>query len=588
MKKYLSEILQLLGSERRKLPVMILFFIFASLLEIMGLSLIGPYVSLLVEPDSLVGPLEWGVDMLDLPRDPKWLLSTLGISLIVLYLIKAVVAIWLNYIITRFGLNQQVILRSRLMKTYQALPYTEYLLRNSSEYIHSIQRLSEYFSNQVVMTLLRTISDGILGIAIIVLLAWTNGMALFILIGLLSMVVIIYDRIFRQNLRSYGRKGNKAEINMVQSIHEGIEGLKEIRVLGCEAYFHHKMVGAAKQYAYCHTFRQVISTAPRYLLEALMITFIVLLTLVMLKSQQKPEELLPTLGVFAFAAMRLLPTVNVFSNSLHQLRFARDAVVRLCQDLVRDKSDPSLLYRCSDRKKEPDDTFQVLSMQSVSFCYPNSSRDALHKVTLEINSGESIGIIGVSGSGKSTLADMILGILEPYEGKVLMNGNSMSLGFDAWRAQVAYLLQQVFLIDNTIRRNVALGIEDEYIDDDKISEALRQARLSDLVKELPEGVDTMMGERGIRLSGGQRQRVALARAFYHGRNILIMDEATSALDNETEHEIVEEINYLKGKKTLIVIAHRMSTIQQCDRIYRFDQGEIVSYGTPNQVVINKS
>ena len=203
------------------------------------------------------------------------------------------------------------------------------------------------------------------------------------------------------------------------------------------------------------------------------------------------------------------------------------------------------------------------------------SHNALHNISIEIKSGDSIGIIGVSGSGKTTLIDTLLGLLAPQDGKIFYNNNLMADSLKEWRSQVAYLPQQVFLIDNTLRHNVALGLEDNEIDDDALHKALHKAQLSGLIDQLEQGVNTMIGENGVRLSGGQRQRIALARAFYHNRNVLVLDEATSALDNETESEIVEEIRRLKGKVTMIVIAHRHSTIEHCDRIFRLEEGRIV-------------
>ena len=223
----------------------------------------------------------------------------------------------------------------------------------------------------------------------------------------------------------------------------------------------------------------------------------------------------------------------------------------------------------------------------MQFTYQKTKCPALKQVTLNIRAGESIGLIGPSGSGKTTMVDVLLGLLEPQKGEIYYNGKDLIESLDEWRAQVAYLPQQVFIIDNSLRNNIALGMEDEEIDDVQLHEAIRQARLTELVEQLPDGVETILGERGIRLSGGQRQRVALARAFYHGRSVLVMDEATSALDNETEQEIVEEIRHFKGKKTMIVIAHRLTTVQHCDRIYRLENGEITETGSPDQVLNNK-
>ena len=229
-------------------------------------------------------------------------------------------------------------------------------------------------------------------------------------------------------------------------------------------------------------------------------------------------------------------------------------------------------------------SFKDLRLRNVVFSYHNKQQLALEDISMKIQSGDSIGLIGLSGSGKTTLLDILLGLLEPQSGDIEFNGRQLQDNLEEWRSQVAYLPQQVFLIDNSMRCNVALGVEESVIDETKLREALRQARLSELVEQLPEGVDTILGERGVRLSGGQRQRVALARAFYHGRSVLVMDEATSALDNETEKEIVAEIQRLKGQKTMIVIAHRLTTVQHCDRIYRLEQGRIVEEGTPDQVL----
>ena len=223
-------------------------------------------------------------------------------------------------------------------------------------------------------------------------------------------------------------------------------------------------------------------------------------------------------------------------------------------------------------------------MKQVSFSYPITHQKALNQISLEIRSDESIGLIGPSGSGKTTLVDVLLGLLEPQSGEIIFNGKPLNLNLKQWRSQVAYIPQEIFLIDNTLRCNVALGIPETEINDLRLQEALSRARLLEVVEQMPLGLDTLLGERGVRLSGGQRQRVALARSFYHGRNILVMDEATSALDNETESEIIEEIKHLKGQKTLVVIAHRLSTVQHCDRIYRLGNGEIVESGTPEQVL----
>ena len=559
-----------------------LLFLGSALLDLAGIGLIGPYVALVIDPRVVDGRLGDVMVAMGAPREQRAGLILLGLSLVGIFLLKAIATIIIQRAVIRFSKNQIVRLQSTLMQVYQALPYTEFLGRNSSEYVYGINGLTPIFG-AVVLIALRIISDGIVAMAILGLLAWQNAPALALLAGLLLAVINGYDRLFRRNLGRYGEQSNVAATTMVRGVHEGMEGLKEIRILGKEQHFHRMVHDGAKDYARFSTRMQVIMLAPRYLLEVTMMAFVVSLVLLILVLGHDLQVLVPTLGMFGVAALRLTPSANTLSTSLVQLRYNRNSISRLYRDLQtvarvpRERSESPLEFA-------PDE-FRILALDQVRFTYPNARQPALQTLSLEIRAGESIGLIGPSGSGKTTLVDVLLGLLEPQAGKVRYNDLPLKDTLAQWRAQVAYLPQQVFLIDDTLRRNVALGIEDAEIDETRVKEALRQARLTELVKQLlPDGVDTLLGDRGIRLSGGQRQRVALARAFYHGRSVLVMDEATSALDNETEREVVEEIRRLKGQKTLIVIAHRWTTVQHCDRIYRLQKGAIVEQGTYNRVI----
>lgn len=582
MKKYLNEITLLLGKDKRKIPGMLFLFSLVTILDVAGIGIIGPYVAIVVDPINSISAIQTAVTWVELPNNSKDFLIFLSVILLIIFLMKAVTGVWINYLIIKFSIDQQIRLRSELMQAYQSLPFVDYLKRNSSEYIHSTQTLVNHFSDGVVFVGLRAIADVIVAIVILSALAWTNFMAFSLLIGLIGGVLFLYNFVFSKKISKFGRRANSAATKMVQGINEGIEGIKEIRILGKEQYFHRKVQDSSAEYGHNHVKSITISSAPRYLLELTLIIFLVSLVVLSLSTSSDLEKLLPTLAVFGFSAVRLLPAANSLANSIMQLKFNRNSVSRLYSDI---KDSQNLTRKDPIEKSNHSDVFVNFSLQGVYYKYPEGSSDSLSNIDFSIKAGESVGIIGSSGSGKTTLVHMLLALLEPKKGERFLNGDILTeKDIKVWRSYVAYLPQQVFLIDNSLKLNVALGVNNADIDEEKVKVALNKAKLSGLINELPNGIETMLGEGGVRLSGGQRQRVSLARAFYHERDILIMDESTSALDNETEREIINEIQRLKGSITLIVIAHRLTTVHHCDRIYRLEQGRVISVGSPDEVL----
>jgi ABC-type bacteriocin/lantibiotic exporter with double-glycine peptidase domain len=347
-------------------------------------------------------------------------------------------------------------------------------------------------------------------------------------------------------------------------------------VLNIENYFYNSVVNNASKYANAAVNSSVIQSIPKVLLELILVVFIVLLVYFSILSGNKTDDLLPILGMFGVAAIRLAPSASQIINSVSNIRFGGHTVDTIYKDLIV-KSDSQELF-IDNSNTNTNEEFNSLQVKDVEFAYMSSDTPVLKNMSLEIKKGEAIGIIGTSGSGKTTLIDLMLGLLELKKGCILYNGKDITKSPSSWRAKVAYIPQNIFLTDESMRKNIALGVSDSKIDNNKVIESIRKSMLTDLLNTLPNGVDTILGENGVRLSGGQRQRIALARAFYHEREILIMDEATSALDNETEAEIVNEIKRLKGKKTIIIVAHRLSTIQHCDRIYRLGKGKVIEVG----------
>ncbi len=579
MNESLKKIQYLVISQKKEINFLVFLFLILSLLEVIGLGLIAPYIAIIVNESVANNFLVEIASFIGVSKDRNSMLFILGFGLLLVFMVKTFVMIYVNKKVIFFSQNYRADLTSFLMKSYQSLSYTDYLQRNSSEYIYNAQTLASQFSS-LLLLLLRALSGMIISIFIIVLLAWQDISVLFILTMLIGLTIFSFDLFFKNKVTEYGKKSNQTSVSMLKNIYEGMSGFKDIRIFGKELYFYEKVRREAKLHSIYSTKSQIISIIPHHLLELLLIVFIVALVNGTLFFEGNLKELVPTLGMFGIAALKLLPSANTFTNALTQLRQSKDSVSRLYNDVQYTKKRKLVkLYKPKTFEFLPFQSFELLK---VSFRYPGTNQDTLKEISLNVNSGDSIGIIGPSGSGKSTLVDLILGLLEPSKGEIQYNNKKPTSFMDEWHHQVAYLPQSVFLIDDSLKCNIALG--DDLIDIDRLNKAIHQSRLSNLVKSLPSGIDTVIGERGIRLSGGQRQRIALARAFYHDRNVLIMDEATSALDNETEKEIVKEIKNLKGRKTVIVIAHRLSTIEHCDCIYKLKDGHIIEKGTYQEII----
>jgi ABC-type multidrug transport system fused ATPase/permease subunit len=298
---------------------------------------------------------------------------------------------------------------------------------------------------------------------------------------------------------------------------------------------------------------------------------------VMLSAGNEPKEIVPVVGLFAATAFRVLPSVNKVVGSRQLLKVSRNAIETIYSDL-------QLPLLSKTGLNEETLEFGTLQVENLTFTYEGIAESVLNNVNIHIEKGEAVGFVGQSGSGKSTLIDIMLGLLEPQNGSILINGQTIENVKQSWQKQIGYIPQTIFLMDDSLRRNIAIGIADSEIDEVAIQEALKSAQLEDFVASLPEGLDTVVGERGVRLSGGQRQRIGIARALYHRPSVLVLDEATSSLDTETEHGVMQAVQALQGDKTVIIVAHRLSTVEYCDRLYRLDAGRIVDEGTFDEVM----
>ncbi|MDD5450336.1 MAG: ABC transporter ATP-binding protein [Desulfovibrionales bacterium] len=596
IKKYFHKVNYILGKDRNKILWLVPLFLFSSILDLLGISLVATFVTILTNHDRLSGkffaPYLGRIKFMG--NDELKVAIFVGCFFIILaFFTKTVTAILINKKIFRLCFDQTVKLRSYLMSAYQEMNYVDYLRRNSSEYVYNIQTIVGQFAVSITQSLLRIISDGVICLAIIVFLAINDWQSLSILIVLLAALIVCYDKFFKNKNKLYGIISNKFSTRMVQAIQEGMNGFRENRIYGTAHYFNKMVNDNAKGLADARVKSQVITTSSQYVVEFVLILFVVLLVLVSVLTGRTVDSIIATIAVFAIAAMRLMPSANQILSCATKIRYGKNTVDILYNDLKKIDSNRvrqdfekyDLACRKNTKIAHSNcNNFNVLRLRNVEFTYPGNLSPTLSNINLEIGRGTSVGIIGMSGSGKTTLVDIILGLLKPQGGEILFDHTPVDDNSCNWMSEFAYLPQDVFIVDDTLRNNIALGVPGCEIDDKRVINALKQSRLEDLVNNLPNGIHSVVGERGMRLSGGQRQRIAIARAFYHNRKILVMDESTSALDDKTEKEVVDEISLLKGSITLIVIAHRLTTLKHCDIIYEIDNGRIVRKGDYEKIV----
>jgi ATP-binding cassette, subfamily B, bacterial PglK len=606
--QFLSKFLYLLKGKRKSFLLMLFLFIISSSIEVVGIGMVGPFIALATNPDIIAQNywLQTAYTTLNFSTKNQFQIA-LGILVLVIFYIKSFLAFSIQRNIFEFSFNYQGELSCRLMHAYLAAPYTFHLKRNSANLIQNVVAETERFSNGLVTTLLSAISNLFVIVAIVVLLVQTNSTSTIVVAIILLISFFLFNSL-KDKFSQWGKEGSESRIQMIQIINHSLGGLKETRIIGCENYFEQQVQREAQKYAKTISLALSFSGLPRYVIEAFLITFLIGFTFLFITSKtENPQNLSGVLGIFGLAAIRLLPATGNLISAMNGIRYSQNSLDKLYLDckeleqldvkesvvsipLLRSQQVASQRY---DRSRDATENQKIISftdrinLVNVDYSYPSVQQLALADISLEINKGESIGLIGKSGSGKTTLVDVILGLLTPQSGDIQVDGVSIYHHLREWQNIIGYVPQSIFLIDDTLERNIAFGVPDCLIDKQQLDEAIQAAQLSEVIENLPNGIKTIVGERGVMLSGGQRQRVGIARTLYHGREVLVFDEATAALDNETESLVTEAIKSLSGKKTMIIIAHRLSTIEHCNTIYLLEKGRVAAAGSFDEIVLNK-
>lgn len=599
MVDYLSKVLYVLTGSRKSLIFLLLIFIFTSILEAFGIGLVGPFISLASKPESIqsITVLDWAYRKSGL-ETPQQFIPVVGFIIIAIFCIQALLYFLSQTYIYRYTHKQKSILISRLLKAYLKAPYTFHLNQNTASIIRNIITETNMFTNGCLLALLIFVTNGIVIGVLTGLMAYSNSLLLVMVLVILVPTFLLFSKL-GYKFKRWGRIQSQTQKEMISTINHGLGGLKETRVIGCESYFENQIDQQAQKYARAATLSQASNILPNIFIKTSLIVFVVLfVSLFHMFFTESGQDLTAVMGVFAVASVRLIPASSQFIQSMAKMRTSSYALNMLYLDLkeiekqkIHNPLEGILDSRVNGSAHGKNKGNQTLSFANqielinVTYRYPESSELSLDQISFEIKKGESIALIGKSGAGKTTLVDVILGLLDLESGDIKVDGVSIYENLRSWQNLVGYIPQSIFLTDDTIERNIAFGVPDDQIDQGRLYKAIAAAQLEELVEQLPDGIKTGVGERGVRLSGGQRQRIGIARAIYHEREILVLDEATAALDNETESRVTAAINALAGTKTLIVIAHRLSTVENCDRVYMLDQGRVVKSGSYQEVVL---
>lgn len=588
MRNLLSKVNYIFDKKQKMQSVFLCIGLFiGALLELVGVSFITQLVTLISNPEKIHTNeiMQYCYDFFNMTSDRQFFLFVV-IALIFVYLIKNLYLLWINYVQYTFVFNNQLRLSGRLIDCYLKKPYTYHLDNNSAEMVRNVMLDSERFF-QMLLSVFLTLSEILVSALLCVFLLVVDPVITISVVAILAVFTGLYLVLFKGKAKKYGKTNQIYDGKMHQSINQALGAVKDIKILHREKYFADSFLAYGKKKMTAVRNNNVLGQFPKYLIETVCIGTVLLVLVFKIYKGEDLNTMIPQLAAFAIAAFKLLPSVSKINNYANLIIFLKPSVDLIYRD-IKDTED-MVNYEISDeigniielthdggRIDNTSYKADKISINNIVYRYPHTDRDVLKGVSFEIPLGKSIGLMGESGSGKSTLADVILGILTPTSGTVMYGNMDVHKHPLKWSKKLAYIPQSIFLCDDTIRNNVAFGIDEDKIDDEKVWEALREAQLEQFVKAQPDGLDSMVGERGVRISGGQRQRIGIARALYDNPEILVLDEATSALDSGTESAVMEAIDKLSGTMTLIIIAHRLSTIKNCDYVYKVENGNIYS------------
>lgn len=559
--------------DRLKIALLLILVVIGSFMELLGVAIFSPFIEIIMEPETITQNqyLNYFFQKFQC-EDTKEFLAIIAVGIIFIYVFKNVF-LWIEQdLILKFSYNTQRKLSTKLLKTYLHEPYTFHLNKNVAELQRSMQEDTALFS-QVMIHTLQLIAEITVCMVMGIYLFIVSKSITAVVLGLLVCCVGVFTAITRRFSKRLGKDAQIYKAKLYQWVNQSMGGVKEVKVLNREEYFVKNYEKYYQLYIKGLRLNKLLSMTPKYIVEAVCMTGLLIAIIVKMFFGQKDDisTFIPQLSVFAVAAFRLMPSVGKINEHVNNILYAAPSVELIYEDL---KGIEDFQKQEVDEHKEWNFNHRI-EAKSITYAYPDTEINILENTGCIIPKGKTVAFIGGSGAGKTTMVDIILGLLPPQMGKVMADDMNVFKNLSTWHRQIGYIPQSIYLSDDTIRNNVAFGIMEDEISDEAVMEALRKAQLLEFAEALPDGLDTMVGDRGVRLSGGQRQRIGIARALYHDPEILVLDEATSALDSETETAVMESVESLQGMKTIIIIAHRLTTIRNADIIYEVCDGKVI-------------
>ena len=580
MNKILKKLLILLDAKQKRIMVLLVFLmLIGAVLEMLGVSMILPVMNVVLEENAVDKHtyLQVICQVFHL-ESTRSLMIFVMTALIVIFAVKNLFLFFQQKVMLRFVYTNQFATSRRMMINFMQRPYEYYLNADTAV----IQRnITSDVNNMygLILALLQLVSEGIVFVCLVgVSLVSDVWMSITVTV-LLVIVLLIIKCILKPIMRKAGEENQDYYSGLYKWIEQSVMGIKEIKIARREPYFINEYAKCGAGYVGAVQRYNLYNATPRLLIETVAIAGMIFYMMMRLLQGAEVVDIMPQITLLAIAAMRLIPCANRINNHLTSISYFEPFFMGVSDNLQEEIRDENIDYSEETyQKKQNVEKLEIkdkIELKQITYKYPNTDVFIFDRADMEIPIGKSVGIVGTSGSGKTTVVDIMLGLLRLQSGQILADGVEVREHYASWLKNIGYIPQTIFMVDSTIRKNVAFGYADEDIDDDKVWEALREAQLDEFVKGLPEGLDTGIGERGIRISGGQRQRIGIARALFEDPEVLVLDEATSALDNETEAAIMDSINRLHGRKTLVIIAHRLQTIEKCDMVYRIENGKAV-------------